>query len=243
MFSLSCEEEHASQSPSYKIVAVPFHDDSYSNSNGSSSSNVTGSHITATLNPLRPPEVLSDDIFELLCSQMKYIAALPHKQLIESVSRTMMNGAPPIPVEDMPGQSQVDYGRILWGEGEGDGGDDREDRGRSRSPGRSKVAEAKDRKQAYRCGTVREILFSIYKIYRSNYDGNDFIIVVAFSPPHCNLLTYLDKSISICFDGTVSAVSVAPPYQQMQTRLLARLLKWRRLLLPLVVSVAPDLLV
>jgi hypothetical protein len=46
--------------------------------------------ITPTLNPLRPPEVLTSDIYDLICSQMKFITGLQHKTLITNTMQNMV---------------------------------------------------------------------------------------------------------------------------------------------------------
>ena len=91
-------------------------------------------HITPTLNPYRPLEVLSQDIFELISSQMKYIAAVQHAELIKS---TFKNAMASIRVsEDI---MAFDYSDILWAEIDSNfaSTDAEESRGRSRSPGRN----------------------------------------------------------------------------------------------------------
>lgn len=49
--------------------------------------------ITPSLNPNRPPDVLPAEIFSLLVSQMKFIAGLAHRKLIDSASETALAGA------------------------------------------------------------------------------------------------------------------------------------------------------
>lgn len=68
--------------------------------------------ITETLNPLRSPGVLPSSIFELLQSQMKLIAGLAHKHLIEdTASATAKSFSSMTP-------HLTGYGELLWGEAE-----------------------------------------------------------------------------------------------------------------------------
>lgn len=49
--------------------------------------------ITTSLNPLRSPEILTLEIYQLLCSQMKYITGLQHKNLIDQTMQAMVLAA------------------------------------------------------------------------------------------------------------------------------------------------------
>jgi hypothetical protein len=66
--------------------------------------------MTSTLNPARPPEILTSEIFDLLCTQMKYIVGLAHKPLIQKT----MKGIVDLAKQAVP-ESAVDFGEILWG--------------------------------------------------------------------------------------------------------------------------------
>lgn len=67
------------------------------------------STITSSLNPARPPDVLTSEIFDLICTQMKYIVGLSHKVLIQKSMKSIVESArlalPP---------RAVDFGEILW---------------------------------------------------------------------------------------------------------------------------------
>jgi len=91
-------------------------------------------HITPTLNPNRPLDVLSQEIFELISSQMKYISAVQHNDLISS---TFNNAMASVRVNEDP--MAFEYSEILWAEIDSNftNTDTEESRGRSRSPGRS----------------------------------------------------------------------------------------------------------
>ncbi len=99
--------------------------------------------ITPTLNPCRPPEKLTQEIFELLNSQSKFISGVQHKALLESTFKSIL--ATIGKIED---PLDFDYGDTLWADidGTANHGDGEEGRGRSRSPGRSRNA---NRKQAH----------------------------------------------------------------------------------------------
>ena len=58
---------------------------------GSASSNSAG--VTPTLSPLRPPEVLTDDIFDLLRSQAKLVEGGPHRPLLEASAQAIVAAA------------------------------------------------------------------------------------------------------------------------------------------------------
>eukprot|EP01033_Poteriospumella_lacustris_P017978 gene17978-12886_t len=49
--------------------------------------------ITPTLNPHRPPEILTPEIYELVCGQMKYITGIQHKTLIATTMQNMVTNA------------------------------------------------------------------------------------------------------------------------------------------------------
>ena len=68
--------------------------------------------ITETLNPLRSPGVLPSSIFELLQSQMKLIAGLAHKHLIEATASATAKSFISTTA------NLTGYGELLWGEAE-----------------------------------------------------------------------------------------------------------------------------
>lgn len=65
--------------------------------------------ITSSLNPARPPDVLTAEIFDLICTQMKYVVGLSHKALIQKTMKATVDSArmalPP---------RAVDFGELLW---------------------------------------------------------------------------------------------------------------------------------
>ena len=95
---------------------------------------VPNPYITSTLNPNRPPHILDVEIFELLTSQMKYIAGAAHRQLIDSTGKNMAAAASNTGAD-------VTFEEVLWagrrngrGNGNNASGVGDEERGRSRSP-------------------------------------------------------------------------------------------------------------
>lgn len=99
---------------------------------------------TPTLNPRRPPEKLTQEIFELLNSQSKFISGVQHKALLESTFKNILTS-----VGKFEDPLDYDYGDTLWADIDGPlagNGDGEEGRGRSRSPGRSRNMS---RKQAH----------------------------------------------------------------------------------------------
>ena len=68
--------------------------------------------ITETLNPLRSSGVLPACIFELLQSQMKLIAGLAHKHLIEATGSAIVKSSSSMKI------TTTGYGDLLWGESE-----------------------------------------------------------------------------------------------------------------------------
>lgn len=122
-FSLSFEEDLSSKATVFKLVAVKYEDPHHS----------LHPNITPSLSPSRPMEILSTDIFELICAQSKNIACVQHRHLIDSTFNAMLASSGTVD------EAQVfEYGESLWSEldmsyaVEGE-----ESRGRSRSPGRS----------------------------------------------------------------------------------------------------------
>lgn len=73
-----------------------------------------GSNMTCTtsLNPHRPPEVLTKEIYDLLCSQMKYITGLSHKQLLQNTMRNMVAN---VKAQVSTEQLVTDFAELLYG--------------------------------------------------------------------------------------------------------------------------------
>lgn len=65
--------------------------------------------ITSSLNPARPAEVLTAEIFDLICTQMKYIVSLSHKALIQKTMKATVDSAR----LSLPPRA-VDFGELLW---------------------------------------------------------------------------------------------------------------------------------
>lgn len=65
--------------------------------------------ITSSLNPARPPGVLTAEIFDLICTQMKYIVGLSHKTLIQKTMKVTVDTARTA----LPARA-VDFGELLW---------------------------------------------------------------------------------------------------------------------------------
>lgn len=127
-FNLGSEEVSGRVDTSLKLKAAHFEDPSLP------------ATITPTLNPARPHDVLPFDVFELICSQMKFIAGLQHKQLIEATSKALL--ASSLAAEE---PATVDFAELLWGD-PGDGEEEEQSpRGRSQSP----VGARGTRKQAH----------------------------------------------------------------------------------------------
>jgi hypothetical protein len=109
-----------------------------------------GAHTTSTLNPFRPPEILTLEIFDLICTQMKYIVGLSHKALVQSTMHTMVNNA-----KSTENLDRVDeFYCSLWSTPDDDG--DESERRRGRSPGRLvRAASMDNRKQAHSLSKLR----------------------------------------------------------------------------------------
>jgi len=72
-------------SPGENVASQSYHhSDAYVQSSN-------GPTPTASLNPHRPPDVLSQEIFDLVSSQMKYIVGLSHRQLIQNTAKAVMD--------------------------------------------------------------------------------------------------------------------------------------------------------
>jgi hypothetical protein len=100
-----------------------------------------GIATTPTLNPNRSPDMLTSEIFELICSQLKFIIGVAHKALIQNTMQTMINSSKSTETLDRPDEI---YESLWWngnsGGNEGDDNADTESAGgggrRGRSPGR-----------------------------------------------------------------------------------------------------------
>jgi hypothetical protein len=99
--------------------------------------------ITPTLNPNRPAEVLPPSIYELICSQTKYIISASNRSIVQKTCQQVLLVA----AKTDESESPFNYSATLWGDndyyfgaglgpGNTDGGADGQDneRGRSRSP-------------------------------------------------------------------------------------------------------------
>ena len=97
------------------------------------------SQITFTLNPMRPPDVLPREIYELVCTQMKYISVQANKTLIEKTALQMSQ------MSASNDLKPFNFQHALWGDVEEGIIAEYEERirGRSRSPntGRKKAQE------------------------------------------------------------------------------------------------------
>lgn len=128
-FSLATEDDYirnpanGGQPVSYRMTISRYEE-------GSHVKGESASATTPTLNPNRPPENLTSEIFELICSQMKYIVGVAHKALIQNTMQSMITSSKATENLEKPDE----YYESLWylnGEG-----DDDDDRRRGRSPGR-----------------------------------------------------------------------------------------------------------
>eukprot|EP01038_Epipyxis_sp_PR26KG_P004062 gene4062-5805_t len=125
-YSLDKEDDTTSGSETFKLVVKKNYD-----------LPVVSAAITSTLNPLRPPEVLTQEILDLIRSQMKYIVGLTNKQLIQTIMNSMVEAS-----KSNLSPAIIDYYDLLWGgtNGTGTNGDimngemDDSNRRRGRSP-------------------------------------------------------------------------------------------------------------
>jgi hypothetical protein len=121
-FSLGSEECSTQPRGQYKLKISPFEQ------------KAAFSQITYTLNPARPPEVLPPQIFELVCTQNKYLLAQANKSIVQKQSQDMVLAA-----KASNDPKTFNFQAALWGDSDaadGGGADDAEERhrGRSRSP-------------------------------------------------------------------------------------------------------------
>ena len=145
-FSLDTEDDNTKLndvniSATYKLPVGSFDDPQSHSPNHNASSS-----ITPSLNPLRPPEVLTAEIFDLVCTQMKYIVGLQHKPLIQSTMQSMIQSSS-VKIGATPTGGTEDFYDMLWsnpfyGEPDALGGNNTDpitnnaERRRGRSPGR-----------------------------------------------------------------------------------------------------------
>ncbi len=71
--------------------------------------------ITHTLNPHRPPGVLPPQIFELICSQIKFLNSNSNQNIVKKISRQVLQAAAKADVSDVP----FNYAQALWGDIDG----------------------------------------------------------------------------------------------------------------------------
>jgi hypothetical protein len=127
-----------------------------------------------SLNPHRPPEILSAEIFDLICSQMKFIVGLQHKPLVQSTMQSMVDACSAKLTNGV--NVQEDFYDILWsspflGEENANNVIDNSEnsnalpeRRRGRSPGRgSRGLSLEPRKSAH----------SLSKLRTNNASGNN----------------------------------------------------------------------
>ena len=94
------------------------------------SKDAVGSLPTSSLNPQRPAEVLTGEIFDLLCMQSKSISGGQHKKLIESTCIDITSN-----ITNFENPLKFDYSLLLWTDVDKNLVlDSEETRGRSRSP-------------------------------------------------------------------------------------------------------------
>jgi hypothetical protein len=160
-FSLSNEDDNngsssSSQQQTFKIF-VNKNDDFLSSGRDTT---------TPTLNPNRPPEVLTSEIFDLICLQMKFVVGIAHKQLIQNTMQSMINSSKGTEHFDKLDETY----EALWNNGNGPlgYGDDEDgigigggmisERRRGRSPGRPARASSleSNRKQSRSLSKLRQ---------------------------------------------------------------------------------------
>jgi len=84
-------------------------------------------YITSTLNPARPPNILDNDIFLLIQSQIKQISGGQYRDLIDNTGNNMAD------IAKADKSIKYTFANMLWGDGRF-GRYDEDTRGRSRSP-------------------------------------------------------------------------------------------------------------
>lgn len=132
VFSLEVEDDRSAHIRTYKLpVTQPSVFDT-----------LTGpdAHITPSLNPNRPPTVLTSEVHELVLLQLKLISGSTHRELIETTGMAQVTVAATEDHDVAP--ILTEFCDLLWPDEAGDSqaiaGDDvgEEERGRSLSPGR-----------------------------------------------------------------------------------------------------------
>jgi hypothetical protein len=97
------------------------------------------SQITCTLNPSRPPHILPPQIYELICTQTKYLTSTTNKGLIDKAAQQMLQASA---IHDL---KPFNFQQALWGDFDEGVIAEYEERlrGRSRSPntGRKKALD------------------------------------------------------------------------------------------------------
>lgn len=79
---------------------------------------------TTSLNPNRPPEVLTLEIYDLICTQMRFIVGLAHKDLIQRTMEAIIDTAQKSSSSSSSSSSApLDFGEILWGRGSATSGE------------------------------------------------------------------------------------------------------------------------
>lgn len=144
-FSLDMEDDNADATDPNVVSTYKMPISSFDDHNSSPNQNHS-SGVALTLNPMRPPEILTSDIFDLICTQMKYIVGLQHKPLIQSTMQAMIQSSS-MKIGASPNGGMEDFYDILWSNpffGEIDAAGNTNDtillgnseRRRGRSPGR-----------------------------------------------------------------------------------------------------------
>lgn len=100
-FSLSNEDNIKSNLKDIKILKLPINKKVIL---------TVAPGITSTLNPLRSPDILTTEIFDLICTQMKYIVGISHKILIQNIMKSAVD------LSKLNTSNRfVDFGDVLWG--------------------------------------------------------------------------------------------------------------------------------
>lgn len=128
-FSLEMEDdgEIANQLPKVLKLSVRRYDDSGLGS------------MTSTLNPVRPPDTLTQEIYDLICSQMKFIVGLNHKLLLQNTIQSIVSSSKSSTIS----QCKDDYYLTVFGE-EREKNSEIDEGRRGRSPGRAMRASSLD---------------------------------------------------------------------------------------------------
>ncbi len=180
-FSLATEDDNSlemlnSTCNNCKLFVNSVYDDAYFGNQAKTVSSAVPLPALS-LNPHRAPEILTSEIFDLICSQMKYIVGLQHKQLVQSTMHAMVEAC----LVKLSGgiNVQEDFYDILWssaflGEDDGVNGSAAEsdfhgEKRRGRSPGRGmRGSSLEARKSAHSLSKLRVLNQS-----GNNSDGGD----------------------------------------------------------------------